>query len=350
MSRATAPGGCAGRRRSILRYPAELEVERARRVARVPTGARLKQAFGFAPVRAHRSFAATRSEVPDGARGGLRVIRRPPHYFLHGNLVFGRGPRRRLGRLPPRRPELPGPLAQPKDRAQGADRGLRLHDRDRLPADPNGARVVGGRVRRAGADDASPSPWPARGVLAPTSQRQRERLAERRTVRPEVFVFVRARSPGCTARSASGSPAFGRELGERGRAARRPRARQPRARRASPARGARLRPRRRLPAVRARALGRDRLPDPLRLHPRASASRASTPNWRPQALLVEDPRAARGAFEPYEHDLLRLHESRVTIAPRALRDRLGARHLPSGAAGHAGRFPRRRSSPAPTSS
>jgi hypothetical protein len=55
------------------------------------------------------------------------------------------------------------------------------------------------------------------------------------------------------------------------------------------------------------------------------------PNWRPQALWVggiepEDSPEAR--FEPYEHDLLRLHESRLEIRPRSLRihSELGTSH------------------------
>ncbi len=41
-------------------------------------------------------------------------------------------------------------------------------------------------------------------------------------------------------------------------------------------------------------------------------------NWRPQAILIEEESGAT-AFAPYEHDLLRLHESRVEIGRRALR-------------------------------
>jgi hypothetical protein len=39
-------------------------------------------------------------------------------------------------------------------------------------------------------------------------------------------------------------------------------------------------------------------------------------NWRPQALWIDDANGAQ--FEPYQHDLVRLHESRLTIAARGL--------------------------------
>jgi hypothetical protein len=41
-------------------------------------------------------------------------------------------------------------------------------------------------------------------------------------------------------------------------------------------------------------------------------------NWRPQAIFVETDDEA-GGFQPYEHDLLRLHESRVEIGRRVIR-------------------------------
>ncbi len=209
--------------------------------------------------------ARARASGARGSGGRLRVSGAALLPARKPRLADGR---RRLGRLPPRGPELPGPLAQPQDRAQGADRGLRLPDRDRLPADPLG---------------------PASGRPSDYAERALTTLDPRRGHRGDVPRLPRRAAP--SARRAAGGAARGlpvRPARPAGSRRRRPALRRALARAASEAPGSATPARsaargstelRRAEerafdrvfdsaALRAGALGRDRLPGPLRLHPR----------------------------------------------------------------------------------
>jgi hypothetical protein len=142
----------------------------------------------------------------------------------------------------------------------------------------------------------------------------RELLAGAQVVRPEVFLFVRL-----------GAPASSTPLGERVAEIWRSlevalRLREARA--LGPAALERLRVvearlfervNQFLPCERARSgeiLGLIRS-----AYTRGVGEPRIDPHWRPQALWVDE----QGRFEPYRYDLLRLHDSRVEIAPRGLR-------------------------------
>ena len=86
--------------------------------------------------------------------------------------------------------------------------------------------------------------------------------------------------------------------------------------------------------------------DPPRLHPRPRRARRRR-ELRARRRSASWTPAGRSAFEPYGYDLLRLHESRVTIERRSLADRLRARPGPSGPAG-AGRDARGGAVPGPS--
>ena len=175
-------------------------------------------------------------------------------------------------------------------------------------------------------------------------ERHRDELAARTVLRPEIYLLVRLGGP---ARSTEA----GERLGELWRSA-------SRALGLSDGRGI---GRRRLEELR-RAEERtfDRVLDYLPCERARSGELARIvrtaysrgigelgvdPHWRPQALWVEA--SAEGEeprFEPYEHDLLRLHDSRVTVEGRSLRieSELGRSHqamLVVGALPDESRFP-----------
>jgi len=248
---------------------------------------------------------------------------RSPHYFLHGNLVFASGPddawaayrldgQSYSGLSANRKVEL-------KERIEGfayaAETDFQLI---RVARDWSADRYV----ERA-LSTLAPETGHAEAFRAHLAE-QRERLVERRVVRPEVFCLVRL-----------GGPAGAQHAGARA-----------------------TRALRRLAASVGlsdpRGLGSDQLDELRRLEGRAfdrvfdylPCERARSgevarliragygrgvgelgvdPHWRPEAIAIEED---GGRFEPAEHDLLRLHESRVEIGARGLRvdSELGTSH------------------------
>ena len=235
-----------------------------------------------------------------------------PHYFLHGNLVFARGPAGAWAAYRLDGHSYPG---------LSLNRKLELKERLEAFAYTLEADFQILRIAREWAADrylvrALTTLDPRTGhadAFRAYLERQRDGLAERRVVRPEVYLFVSLTAPS--------EGAIGRRLAELGRDAAQ-----------------------RLGLADARGLGRRELEELRRAEQRAfdrvdaylPCERARSgevawliraaytrglgeprvdPNWRPQALWA-DPDG--GQFEPVEHDLLRLHESRVTIGRRAL--------------------------------
>lgn len=151
----------------------------------------------------------------------------------------------------------------------------------------------------------------------------RRRLASRGVVRPELFAFVRLGSP-----AHAGAPRLA-ELWRGLRAG-------------VGMRDARAISKKRLAELRrAEERAFDRVFDQLPCERARSGEIAALvrsaytrgvgephvdPHWRAQAIWVDTEDG--GAFEPYEHDVMRLHESRVQIEPRALRvdSEAGASH------------------------
>lgn len=143
----------------------------------------------------------------------------------------------------------------------------------------------------------------------------RRRLAARRIVRPELFAFVRLGPPA--------HAAAGRRLAELWRAFQA----------SLGIRDGRAISRKRLAELRhAEERAFDRVFDQMACerarsgeiaalirsgYTRGIAEPRVDPNWRPQAIWVDTEEG--GGFEPYEHDLMRLHESRLRIEPRSLR-------------------------------
>lgn len=238
---------------------------------------------------------------------------RSPHYFVHGSLVFARGPDdvwagyRLVGQSYPglsasRKLEL---KAQIESFAYAVETNFQLIRATREWSvedyvERARAALRGEQTHREGYER----------MLA----EHRELLAGAQVVRPEVFLFVRLGPPGA-------STPLGERLGEIWR---------------SIESGLRLRE--------ARALGpsdleelrvaesrlfervnqflpceRVRSGEVLRLirsaYTRGVGEPRLDPNWRPQALWVDE----AGRFEPYRYDLLRLHDSRVEIGARGLR-------------------------------
>lgn len=145
---------------------------------------------------------------------------------------------------------------------------------------------------------------------------QRRRLDAHDVVRPEVFLFVRLGAP-IHAGGAGRFTESWREL-----------------RRAAGLRDARAISRKRMEELRrAEERAFDRVFEGLpcerarsgeiaylvrSAYTRGAGEPRMDGNWRPQAILIESEDGSAG-FEPYEHDLHRLHESRVEIAPRSLK-------------------------------
>jgi hypothetical protein len=238
---------------------------------------------------------------------------RPAHYFLHGNLVW-RSPEDVWAAYRLDGHSYPG---------LSLNRKVELKERfERFAYSVEADFQLIRAARRWSADE-----YAERALATLDTERghpdafrayldeQRQRLAAREVVRPEIYLFVRL-----------GVAADGGALARAGEAWRELKAivglSDPRT--IGPARLAELR--------RAEARVHDRVFDSLpcgrgrsgevaHLVRAAYARGVGEPrvdaNWRPQALYVE---SADGAgFEPYEHDLERLHESRLRIEPRGLR-------------------------------
>ena len=269
---------------------------------------------------------------------------RPPHHFLTGNLVL-RTPDRRLGDLRARGPELSGPPDARKvevgerlealayvletdfqilriSRAFDAEAYERARALDPRPAPRARARPSPAtspstaRCSRARRD-------PHRD-LPGGSPRRRVRRAARRPARRPRRLLARARRPTRT----RGGAGVGRR---RPRGAARRRGGGPRARPRLPRRS-RIGPRRVAGLIR-------------RAYTRGLGEPDADEAFAPQALAFLDP-GGEERFRPYAHDLLRLHESRVTIGLRSL-----AVDSERGAATRrswcSARCPRRRPSPVP---
>ena len=170
-----------------------------------------------------------------------------------------------------------------------------------------------------------PAPRPPRGARRYLAT-QRLLLGERGSRIPEVYLSVRL--PGDGPRSAPRA-AVRRRAASRLRLRRRPRDHQAPARALLDAGGEAAAAASRLCRRRPRRRPRAAVADPPRVLPRRRRARRSTSASRPQALVV-DPDGDGGACPPLEADVLRLHESRSTIAARALRDRVRAGHEPPG--------------------
>jgi len=236
----------------------------------------------------------------------------PAHYFLHGNLVFGTGPQDAWAAYRLEGESYPG---------LSANRKIEL--KERIEGFAYAVEADFQLIRRGREWSAQRYVELASSTLAAKGQNgeafrrylraQAERIAEWRVVRPEVFCVVRLAEPG--------SPAPIARLGQLGQ------------------RIAHL-----TGLSDARAIGADELAELRAREERAFAcisdylpcERARSGevvalirssyvrglgepeldrNWRPQALWTDE---EGGRFEPFEHDVLRLHESRLEIRPRSL--------------------------------
>lgn len=244
---------------------------------------------------------------------------RGPHYFLHGNLVFARG--------------RDDPWAAYRLEGQsypGLSLARKVELKERLEAFAYNIEADFQLIRSsrewsvdAYAERALATLHRSRGhaeEFASMIAAHSAKLAARRIVRPEAFLLVRLGAPlGARALAERASElwrSFERAVG------------------LADARGIGARELRELRRAEERCFDRvfDYLPcERARsgevaylvrsAYTRGLGEPRMDPNWRPQAIWVEgsgenaeDPR-----FEPFEHDLLRLHESRVSIEARALR-------------------------------
>lgn len=248
---------------------------------------------------------------------------RAPHYFLWGNLVFGQGPEDAWAAF-----RLEG------ESYPGLSLSRKLELKDRISALAYGIEADFQLIRTARAWDADAYAERAlatlderrghRAEFEAMLDRHRRGLEARQTLRPELYLLVRLAPPTSEAGAARLVELGRRLLGLVGLA---------------DPQGIGSRRLDELRAAESRCLERvlDFLPcDRARSGEVARMIRANyarglgeidvDPNWRPQALVVEDaaeedPDAPRGGarFEPYEHDLLRLHESCLTVESRSLR-------------------------------
>lgn len=254
---------------------------------------------------------------------------RAPHYFIHGNLVFGSGPDDVWAAYRLDGSSYPG---------LSHKRKVELKERVELFAYAIEADFQLMRVSREWSADAYVEKAlttldPRRGHPAEFRaylDRHRQLLADRRVVRPDTYLCVRLGEP-----VAGGS--FGARLGEMARGFERL-VGMADSRGISSSRLAELRRGEErcfdrvfdyLPCERARS---GEVASLIRSpYGRGLGSLHVDGNWQPQALWV-DPAEGEGgeeaAFEPYTHDLMRLHESRVEIGPRELQvhSELGISH------------------------
>ncbi|MEO8093145.1 MAG: ATP-binding protein [bacterium] len=238
---------------------------------------------------------------------------RSPHYFLHGNLVW-RSP-----------DDVWAGYRLDGQSYPGLSLNRKVELKERIEAFAYAIETDFQLIRSARewsaeryAERALTTLDPRRGhpeAFRAYLEEHRRRLESRGVVRPEVFAFVRL-GPPAHAAGAQRLAELWREL-QAGLGMRDARA-------ISQKRLAELR--------RAEERAFDRVFDHLPCERARSGEIAALvrsayargvgeapvdPHWRAQAIWVDT--ADGAAFEPYEHDLMRLHESRVQIEPRALR-------------------------------
>lgn len=237
---------------------------------------------------------------------------RAPHYFLHGNLVFARGPADAWAGY-----RLEG------ESYPGLSLNRKLELKQRIEAFAYAVEADFQIIRAAREWSAERYLERALTTLDPRAghadafrahlERHRAELGERGLVRPEIYLFVSLSAPT--------EGAIGRRLVELGRdAAQRLGLSDPRG--IGPRELAELRRSEQrafdrveayLPCERARS---GEVSDLIRAaYVRGIGEPHVDRNWHPQALWTDE---QGGRFEPDEHDLLRLHNSRLTIAPRSL--------------------------------
>jgi hypothetical protein len=241
------------------------------------------------------------------------VIHRP-HFFLHGNLVFGAGPDDAWAAYRLEGQSYPG---------LSVNRKIEL--KNRIESFAYAIEADFQLIRCSREWSATEYARRAAHTLAPKTghpeafaaylAEQRERLAKRRVVRPQAFCFVRlgAGSGGATV-GARARQALRRLAGSVGLA---------------DARGLDAEAIDELRRLEQRTFDRvddfmaceqARSDEVARLiragYGRGLGELEVDPHWKPEAILVDE---ESGRFEPVEYDLLRLHESRVEIGARGLR-------------------------------
>lgn len=248
---------------------------------------------------------------------------RAPYYFIHGNLVFGSGPDDVWAGYRLDGASYPG---------LSLNRKIELKERLELFAYVVEADFQIMRVSREWSPEryvekALTTLDPRRGHAAEFGaylDRHREQLADRRVVRPDTYLFVRL--------GGSAGAAFGARLNELSR-------RLEQLFGMGDPKGissGRLEELRRaeercfdrvfdyVPCERARS---GEIAELVRTpYGRGLGTLTVDPNWKPQAMWVDAPEddadeggeQADPIFEPYTHDLMRLHESRVEVGSRSL--------------------------------
>lgn len=246
-----------------------------------------------------------------------------PHYFIHGNLVFASGPDDAWAGYRLEGQSYPGLSINRKIELKSQIEGFAYAIEADFQLIRSSREWSADDYARRAAHTLAPRTGHAEAFAAYLAD-QRERLAERRVVRPEIYCFVRLAGGGGGASAGLGAKrALHRLLSSLGLA---------------DARGlggtelAELRRRE------ERAF--DRVADFIACERARSGETAALiragyarglgelevdPNWRPEAIWVDE---EGGRFEPTEHDLLRLHESRVQLEHRSLRidSELGTSH------------------------
>lgn len=248
---------------------------------------------------------------------------RSPHYFLHGNLVFAEGRHDVWAAYRLDGESYPG---------LSAGRKVELKERTELFAYEVESDFSVIRTARSWSADA----YVARALstLDPRQghretfeaylAEQRVELARRRVLRPEVYLLIRLGGPARKSGAGEAASALWRRAaGGLGLSD----ARGMGPKELEELRGAEERAFDRtyahLPCERARS---DQLAALIRgAYVRGVGEPRMDANWRPQAVWVDSEDGA-ARWEPYEYDLLRLHDARVEIERRVLRidsDELG---------------------------
>ncbi|MEJ7802171.1 MAG: ATP-binding protein [Candidatus Limnocylindria bacterium] len=239
---------------------------------------------------------------------------RAPHYFLHGNLVWRTAE------------DVWAAYLLDGQSYPGLSLNRKVELKERIEAFAYGVETDFQIVRSARewsaaeyAERAATTLDPRRGhaqEFGAYLSEHRRRLESRGVVRPELYLFVRLGPPA----HAAGAQRFAETWRELTRSVGLKDARAVGRKRMEELRRAEERAFDRvfdgLPCERARSgevayLVRS-------AYTRGVGEPRMDRNWRPQAIYVESEDGSAG-FEPYEHDLHRLHESRVTIQPRSLR-------------------------------